>query len=634
MRRSDGIPIRSRRTWNIRVEVLIVKQSPASARSIEFDIEDSLELSKIFTAEAILAMAPFCSRSDNSMDVERHSVSWDQENGDETVGSGSTFVQDLTHRGSLRTFSLRTSSHKSSQDKFLNWVAYVRNLSPAIHEIEKRTCPLIDCEKCFYSPEGMLQHVQNCTRLSKGRYRCFESGAEARIGRCQTKSCQKLQECKNGLVNSLRRRLSPRGPGAYRPPQIPFEKETLSPEISQVDSRQNKLYPVGKAELSIESNIAIPELDPSFIPEMPEMSGGSTLELYGCQSYMSSFQHGPLSELDSSRFPAELHGDNEHELVELAASENWSNSSSSCTLDPYGSVEHREFGLGSDSDPAELGSNDDLGSMAEGSLDTHHQHAWEPAPSMSLDSADDWQGYISAAGDPLPMLHTHDVDILFDQHYESMRTSESYDRVIPDDLVSPMGSVIWDNSNNSGVVSPIGSGTSSDASWVNSLYSSTSSLSTRDTSMTSLKPNQTPATTSDELIVRILDDREMLCDEPEEMEPVLIAEDENIYNPWKTQHAVSPKMSPRRGPRFNLPCSPDSYNHTYRQHAETNTPPPPLFLVRELSDTQSLLQPPPPDTSSSPGSSSSIRRPSPSVVSSSPNSKALKIEMPMPALRI
>jgi hypothetical protein len=422
----------------------------------------------------------------------------------------------------------------------------------------------MDCEECFHNPEEMLQHVQDCPKLSKARYRCFESGAEVRIGRCQTKSCRKLQECNNGLVNSLRRRLSPRGPRAHRLSKIPLEKETLSPEISQVDSRQNKLYPVGKAELSIESNIAMPELDHTFILEMPEMSGGSSLELYGCQSYMSSFQQGPLLELDSCSFAAELYGDTEHELPELAASENRSNSSSSCILDPYGYVERGEFGVGSDSDPAELGSDDVVGSMAEGSLDSHEQHDWEPAPSMSLDSLDDWEGYIPAAGDPLPMLDTHSVDVLFDQHYKSMPTSESYGRVIPDDLVSPMGSVIWDNSNNSVVVSPIGSGTSSDASWVNSLYSGTSSLSTRDTSMTSLKPNQTPVATFDEPIVHILDDREIFYDEPEEMEPIPMRETNdshpygNIYNPWKTQHTASPKFSDHRRPEFNLPCSPDS----------------------------------------------------------------------------
>jgi hypothetical protein len=338
----------------------------------------------------------------------------------------------------------------------------------------------------------------------------------------------------------------------------------LSPEISQVDSRQNKLYPVGKAELSIESNIAIPELDPTFVPEMPEMSGGSTLELYGCQSYMSSFQQGPLSELDSSSFAAELYGDTEHELGELAANENWSNSSSSCILDPYGCVERGEFVVGSDSDPAELGSNDDVGSVAEGSLDTHQQQAWEPAPSMSLDSSDDWRGYISTAGDPLPMLDTHGVDVLFDQEYQGISTGESYDRFIPDDSVSPIGSVIWDGSNNSGIVSPIGSGTSSDASWANSLYSGTSSLSTRDTPMTSMKPNQTPVTTSYEPIVRILDDRDIFCDEPEEMEPIQIGEknDSNPYGNshslWKTQQTASPKISNRRRPRFNLPCTPDS----------------------------------------------------------------------------
>lgn len=423
----------------------------------------------------------------------------------------------------------------------------------------------MECEKCFHSPEEMLQHVYGCPKLSKGRYRCFESGAEERIGRCQTKGCQKLQECRNGFVNSLRRRLSPRGPRPHRPSKIPFEKETLSPEISQVDSRQNKLYPVGKAELSIESNIGIPELDPTFIPEIPEMSGSVPLELYGCQLYMPNFYQGGLPELDSPSFAAELYGDTEHGLAELDVSENWSNSSSSCVLDPYGCAERGEFDVGSDSDPAELRSNDDVSSMTDGSLNANQQHAWEPAPPMSLDRSDDWRGYIPAAGDPLPMPHTHGVDVVFDQLYKSMRTSEPYDRVIPGDLVSPMGSVIWDNSNNSGVVSPIGSGTSSDASWVNSLYSGTSSLSTRDTSMTSLKPKQTPVTTSDEPIVRILDDREMLCDEPEEMEqPVQIAEKNdshpygNIYNPWKTQHTASPKMSHRRRPGFNLPCSSDS----------------------------------------------------------------------------
>jgi uncharacterized Zn-finger protein len=73
-------------------------------------------------------------------------------------------------------------------------------------------------------------------------------------------------------------------------------------------------------------------------------------------------------------------------------------------------------------------------------------------------------------------------------------------------------------------------------------------------------------------------------------------------------------------PCTNYSCS----NHTYRHHSETNTPPPLLFLLHELSDTQSLLQSPPPDTSSSPGASSSVQRPSPSAISSSPNSNRSK----------
>jgi hypothetical protein len=459
-----------------------------------------------------------------------------------------------------RNFSLRSSSHKSSQEKFLNWVAFIRNLSPNIHEIEKRTCPLIDCEKCFHSPEKMLEHVYGCRMLSKGRYRCFESGAEERIGGCQTKGCQKLQERKIGLVNSLRRHLPRCGLGPHRLSKIPFEKETLSPEISQVDSRLNKLYPVGKAELSIESNIGIPELDHTFIPEM---SGGVPLELYSCHSYMPNFHQGPLPELDSPSFAAELYGDTEHELAELDVSENWSKSLSSSALDQYGFAECGDFGVGSDSDPAELGSNDDVRSMAEGTLDIHQQHTWESAPSMSLDSSGDWRDYIPTAGDPLPMPHTHGADVLFDQDYTNIRTSESYDRAITDDLVSPMGSMIWDTSNNFGFVSPIGSGTSSDASWRDSLCSGRSSLSTQDTSMSSPKPNHA-LITSYEPIVRFFDDREMLSSEPEEMEPIPIEEKidsspyEKVYNPWKIQHPTSPKKSDHPKPGFNLPSTIDS----------------------------------------------------------------------------
>jgi hypothetical protein len=82
--------------------------------------------------------------------------------------------------------------------------------------------------------------------------------------------------------------------------------------------------------------------------------------------------------------------------------------------------------------------------------------------------------------------------------------------------------------------------------------------------MTSMKPNQTPVTNSYEPIVRILDDRDIFCDEPEDMEPIQIGEknDSNPYGNshklWKTQQTASPKISNRRRPRFNLPGTPDS----------------------------------------------------------------------------
>jgi hypothetical protein len=76
--------------------------------------------------------------------------------------------------------------------------------------------------------------------------------------------------------------------------------------------------------------------------------------------------------------------------------------------------------------------------------------------------------------------------------------------------------------------------------------------------MTSLKPNHTPMT-SYEPVVRILDERDMLCDEPEEMEPVPMAEKNesgsygNVYNPWKPQHTASPMTPDRRMSVLNSP---------------------------------------------------------------------------------
>ena len=105
MRRLDGMPsgIGALGFYALRFEC--EPPSPVSARSIAFIIQDSPELSKIFTTEVILfTMAPFCGRSDSNMDRQRHSVPWNHENGEGIVGSGTGFIHDLTDRGSPSSF--------------------------------------------------------------------------------------------------------------------------------------------------------------------------------------------------------------------------------------------------------------------------------------------------------------------------------------------------------------------------------------------------------------------------------------------------------------------------------------------------------------------------------------------------
>ncbi|CZR60111.1 uncharacterized protein PAC_10006 [Phialocephala subalpina] len=107
-----------------------------------------------------------------------------------------------------------TPKHKTSHLKFLIWVAYLRNSSPHIDEIQRRTCPLIGCEIWCETLEAMLEHVYSCPALSKGRYRCPECEKEEPISRQHINGCQDSNTCKDWLANSfkcVKRRLSRRG---------------------------------------------------------------------------------------------------------------------------------------------------------------------------------------------------------------------------------------------------------------------------------------------------------------------------------------------------------------------------------------------------------------------------------------
>lgn len=123
---------------------------------------------------------------------------------------------------------------------------------------------MIDCEEFFDHSDAMLAHLKTCPRLLKGVYRCLDTGKEVRIGKCTSKGCHQLQHCKDRIataVNSLKRRLSPRGSRPRRLIEIAAEKQTMSPEMSVVDQMWDESYPVGVAELAFDVRPPLAELD-------------------------------------------------------------------------------------------------------------------------------------------------------------------------------------------------------------------------------------------------------------------------------------------------------------------------------------------------------------------------------------
>jgi hypothetical protein len=95
------------------------------------------------------------------------------------------------------------------------------------------------------------QNEKTCPKLSRGFYRCFESGQSQRIDQCETPGCSEFYQGKlAAVVNALERRLSPR-----RPKSLPLASamgwlESLSAEMAETfdPSLRDKSYPVGVTE--------------------------------------------------------------------------------------------------------------------------------------------------------------------------------------------------------------------------------------------------------------------------------------------------------------------------------------------------------------------------------------------------
>jgi hypothetical protein len=395
----------------------------------------------------------------------------------------------------------------------------------------------------------MLEHVKECPRLSQGWYRCFESGKEERIGRCETQRCHELQQYKDRIVNSIRRRLSPRVSGSRRLVGIPLEVQKLSPEMSHLDSALSKSNTVGTAELSCEATISPLELGtnwnldttdlglpPAYTPtyfisaqaSRAELSSGYDSTYTAQRPLQSQYRpaelisgydsiYAPQRPLQSQYRPAELdigHGSSNSlkyltqrkpKPAELGANDNLTYRAQHCAQRRYG--------------PAELSTDNTL-SYPANRPNLALQQRQNPWFSTSLDSQErlnNWCQEILSANTSWPIADPVDFDHSAPEKLENIDAPASNNLNEAISLVSQYFYPVTRD-----VSSTTGSGTSTDNMWGSSWFSTFSTLSACDTSLSSLESNKPTTENFPEPPCPFFGESDLMFSEPEDMDPSLL----------------------------------------------------------------------------------------------------------------
>ncbi|KAH8598897.1 hypothetical protein B0O99DRAFT_683636 [Bisporella sp. PMI_857] len=432
-------------------------------------------------------------------------------------------------------------SHKQPHQGFLNWVAYTRNLNPGIHEIDKRTCPLINCELLFVHADAMLLHVKSCPRLAKGLYRCPDNGKEERIGKCTTNGCHQLQHCKDRIataVNSLRRRLSPRGSRPRRLAETGVEKQTMSPEMSVVDQTRDQSYPVGIAELSNDAYLPVPELDSNQIPSVVLWDASAELDNLENYTYLSAnFVHtrGDPSELDSyqrNTYVAPTVAPPYYESAGSASESLCSNSQERHSSPQTNAVELDSIEFLYATSPLPQKSFDPLEQSPVNRnqqptlrLGNAHPYNWSNDSWSQYDNVSNWYPQISDVVVEQCASGNKDLNLLIDNvlREDALHNSEQTLQSMIDQ------SHAWHGSRpQPGTISSMGSGTSSDSLWEASLFSNEMLTSTRQSSVSTLestRSNSVIINTCCSSPVRFFHEPGMMFEEPD-----LEDEEVSIFN--------------------------------------------------------------------------------------------------------
>lgn len=131
------------------------------------------------------------------------------------------------------------------------WVVITRNQALALNkdtELERRKCPLIDCERPFKDPEAMFQHVHSCLLLSKGLYRCFKCSKEESVGRYHTNICPEQSKDRFGnLSNPIRLAKRFLSRHALKRSAQPLQP-SVEPQVGHAELLSDPFYPLSELD--------------------------------------------------------------------------------------------------------------------------------------------------------------------------------------------------------------------------------------------------------------------------------------------------------------------------------------------------------------------------------------------------
>jgi hypothetical protein len=396
------------------------------------------------------------------------------------------------------------------------------------------------CERLFDYPELMLRHVHTCPRLSKGHYRCFESGKEEQIGKCDTEGCQQLKGRIVSAVNAVKRHFSGRGSKSRQLIETCLQKEVNPQENLEVDPTWDPRP--GITELSFEECAFYPEMGipcKSVPHGLDQENSGFGLPELGvtdnptrmlpnhvdAQGFPSELSTGDSAAYFSHNFfqshPATAELDVGVDLSSVPAyAAQWRQVSAGLATSNVRAY-YSENAAHEQAEPAELCASGEPAWMY-GPVHQQNPVTSSSSQTYAKERTDKLQANLSSANRFLPLLDINHSYQASRKTVQTLGTSKFSDKILADEPVYSVSQAACESTlPNMYHVPRMGSGTSSDASVPRSVFSTISAMSTHNSSMSSL--DSTIATLDDcpEISTPFFgDESTMIYEEPESIDPL------------------------------------------------------------------------------------------------------------------